>query len=159
MNVTKQIVVAGVVALALLAMPAGLSVRANGPELTSSLGLSVSTAYAASSSQQPIKAPTTGTTTGDGNGATTPGTLTTPGTWHVQQSGSIAHMQGFQSHPGKGGLTDSDCQQIADAIEGNLDAGFDASHAGNQALADSFFALADGLESAGLSQGCAFIVG
>src|SRR4051794_9889164 len=107
MKTTKQLVVAGVAALALLAMPGGLSVRASESELALRIGSAVSTAYAASTTEQPITAPTTGVATGDGNGTMIRGTFTRAGTG-TGPNGSTARIQGFQS--GSGTASDAICE-------------------------------------------------
>jgi hypothetical protein len=156
MKVTKRIVVAGVAALALLAMPAGLSVQSSQAGVSLSIAPAGSTAYAASNTQQPVKPPSTGTTTDPGTGTTTHGTFTTPGKLGVH-NGSTARMQGFQTHPGKGRLSDSDCQSLADQIQAYQDAGIAAGLAHNYEAENDNLDAADALESAGLGQGCAFI--
>src|SRR3954453_24041333 len=104
MTTTKQLVVAGVAALALLAMPGGPSVRASGSEWALRVESAMSTAYADSNTEQPITAPTTGAATGDGNRTVIRDTWTTAGAGAVP-TGSTSRMQGFQTRTGKGRLT------------------------------------------------------
>ena len=144
MKMTKQIVVAGVAALALLAMPAGLNITPAG-----------STAYAASNTPQPIKAPTSGTTTAPGNGATTPGTVITPGKWPVH-TGSTARYQGFSTGQVKG-TTDATCQHFADDMEAAHDRAGAAAIAGDTAGFEEALRQEDLIEDVGLDAGCAFI--
>jgi hypothetical protein len=156
MKTTKQLVVAGVAALALLAMPGGPSVRASGSELALRVESAVSTAYAASNTEQPITAPTTGAATGNGNRTVIRGTFTTPGTG-TMPNGSTARMQGFQTRPGKGRVSDGDCQRFADAIQDQQDQATAATLSGDEEGADKALGMKDAMESFGLDQGCAFI--
>jgi len=66
-------------------------------------------------------------------------------------------MQGFQTRPGKGRLTDSDCQRYADGIQDQQDQAAAATAAGDEEGAGKATAIGDGIESAGLDHGCAFI--